>query len=53
MSGIVQRLVQKEKEVLQLQTDLDKLRAQQHPGDRDSVYMAVPNLIWLTQTVSG
>jgi diaphanous 1 len=31
-AGVVQRLVQKEKQVLQLQTELDRLKAQ-HPGD--------------------
>lgn len=37
--GLVQRLVQKEKQVLQLQTEVDRLKAQNPVESRDNVPM--------------
>ena len=43
MHGVVQRLVQKEKQVLQLQSELDRYKAQNPVEDKEAVrlYLSV------------
>lgn len=45
--GLVQRLVQKEKQVLQLQAEVDRYNAQKPAEDKEAVSSAVLNCLVL------